>query len=83
MEDLSRIKTHELWGSDTSDIGGNAYTSYKEVKNFSSPVFRFAVSFGRLRTKWAQNGSRCKGSLAVLLSYLSSSEKLQYMCQSE
>ena len=53
------IKPHGLWVSDTCDTGGNTHTG-EEARNFSSPAFRVAIYFGRLRSKGAQNGTRCR-----------------------
>lgn len=77
-----RLWKTSIWSSHVCNIGGNTHTG-EEVRNFSSPALRVAICFGRLRSKGAQNDTRCKESLAILSSCLSSLEKTQYTCQSE
>lgn len=82
MKNLNLIKSHRLWWPGTIEIGGNTCIG-GEVRIFSSSTFRGATCFNRLRSKGAQNGTSYQEPSAILLSCLSSSEKLQYACRSE
>lgn len=81
MKNLNLIKSHGLWWPGTIEVGGN--TCIGEVRKFSSSAFRGAICFNSLRSKGAQNGTSYQEPSAILLSCLSSSEKLQYTCLSE